>query len=174
VIPGSEEYVDSEKYQLRPRNYDAPGNLNADMQRINTLRREHAALGRYANLTFHTSENPNILFYRKAATEPVLQWIDGAPQPVPDAFQAIPGAALSPSGNILVVVNTDPFHPQESMIHVPIHEMGIDDEQPYVVHDLLSGAHYTWRGVRNYVRLDPAVEPGHLFIVEPEPAVALA
>jgi starch synthase (maltosyl-transferring) len=53
------------------------------------------------------------------------------------------------------------------MVHVPIHEMGIDDEQPYVVHDLLTGARYTWRGVRNFIRLDPAEQPGHVLLVEP-------
>jgi starch synthase (maltosyl-transferring) len=169
AAPGSEEYLDSEKYQLRPRNYDAPGNLNADVQRINRLRRRYAALQQYANLTFHTSENPNILFYRKAAREQVVQWPEGLAQPVPPAIQGLSAAAASPGGDILVVVNTDPFHPQESMIHVPIHDMGLDDQQSYTVHDLLTGARYTWRGVRNYVRLDPAVEPGHVFLVVPEP-----
>jgi starch synthase (maltosyl-transferring) len=52
------------------------------------------------------------------------------------------------------------------MVHVPIHDMGIDDDQPYVVHDLLTGARYTWRGVRNYVRLDPTEQPGHVLLVE--------
>jgi starch synthase (maltosyl-transferring) len=52
------------------------------------------------------------------------------------------------------------------MVHVPIHEMGIDDDEPYVVHDQLTEARYTWRGVRNYIRLDPATQPGHLFTVD--------
>jgi starch synthase (maltosyl-transferring) len=52
------------------------------------------------------------------------------------------------------------------MVHVPIDAMGIDDDEPYVVRDLLTGARYTWRGARNYVRLDPAVQPGHLLLVE--------
>jgi hypothetical protein len=52
------------------------------------------------------------------------------------------------------------------MVHVPIHEMEIDDDEPYTVHDLLTGARYTWRGVRNYVRLDPADQPGHVLVVE--------
>jgi starch synthase (maltosyl-transferring) len=171
AAPGSEEYLDSEKYQLRPRNYDATGNINADIQRINAVRREHPALQHYANLTFHTSENPNILFFRKSAHEPAIQWPDGAAQPVPPAFQGISDASAFSRGDVLIVVNTDPHHPQETMIHVPIHEMGLDDQQAYVVHDLLTGARYTWRGVRNYVRLDPTVEPGHVFLVEPAPLV---
>ena len=51
-------------------------------------------------------------------------------------------------------------------MHVPIHELGIDEERPYVVRDLLTGTRYTWRGVRNFVRLDPAREPGHVLLVE--------
>jgi starch synthase (maltosyl-transferring) len=169
AAPGSEEYLDSEKYQLRPRHFDAPGNINADIARVNRLRREQPALQQYANLTFHTSENPNILFYRKAAREPTIQWIGGVAQPVPLAMQGLSDAAASSRGDVLVVVNTDPSRPQESMIHVPVRDMGLDEEQPYVVHDVLTGARYTWRGVRNYVRLDPAVEPGHVFLIEPEP-----
>jgi starch synthase (maltosyl-transferring) len=132
---GSEEYLDSEKYQIRPRDYCAPGNINADIERLNAVRRAQRALQRYDNLSFHTTENPAILFYRKA-------------------------------GDILVAVNTDPANVQEGVVHVPIHDMGIDDDEPYVVHDLLTGARHTWRGARNYVRLNPDEQPGHLLLVE--------
>ena len=67
---------------------------------------------------------------------------------------------------ILVAVNTDPLNVQEDMVHVPIEDMGIDDDEPYVVHDLLTGRAIHWRGSRNYVRLDPAEQPGHLLLVE--------
>jgi starch synthase (maltosyl-transferring) len=174
--PESEEYLDSEKYQLRPRDFDADGNINADVRRLNAIRRAHPALQHYANLTFHPTENPAILFYRKSAREPLVQWSGSRPHRVPTEIIESLGAALrSPNGledgaredagDILVVVNTDPLHTQETMVHVPILEMGIEPEQPYVVRDLLSGAEYTWRGVRNYVRLDPAAEPGHVFLV---------
>jgi len=139
VSEGSEEYLDSEKYQIRRRDYCAPGNINADIERLNTARRDQRALQLYGNLSFHTSENPTILFYRKAAQS---------------------------AGDILVAVNTDPANVQASVVHVPIADMGIDDDEPYIVHDLLTGARYTWRGARNYVRLDPAEQPGHLFLVE--------
>jgi starch synthase (maltosyl-transferring) len=165
--PGSEEYLDSEKYQLRPRNYEAHGNINDDIVRLNAIRREQPALRRYANLTFHTSENPTILFYRKAARDPLVQWTSIDPTPVPSKIATqLAALAVPRGGDLLIAVNTDPQHVQETMVHVPIHEMGIDDEQAYVVHDLLTGARYTWRGVRNYVRLDPAEQPGHLFLVE--------
>ena len=178
---GSEEYFDSEKYQLRPRNYDAPGNVNEDVQRINRLRREQPALQRNANLTFHTSENPAILFYRKSAREPVVQWTDSRPLHVPLSVQRALGTSPTDGGrgsggDLLIAVNTDPHHAQETMVHVPIHEMGIDEEQPYVVHDLVTGTRYTWRGVRNFVRLDPIQQPGHVLLVEApdsSPPVAL-
>ncbi|HXT16749.1 MAG TPA: alpha-1,4-glucan--maltose-1-phosphate maltosyltransferase [Gemmatimonadaceae bacterium] len=167
VRPGSEEYLDSEKYQLRPRDYAAHGNINDDIETLNRIRREQPALQRYANLSFHTSENPSVLFYRKAPVDPAEQWTGTRPTPVPRKIAQSLGLGL-PSGasHLLIAVATDPHHVQETMVHVPIHEMGIDDEQSYVVHDLLSGARYTWRGVRNYVRLDPALQPGHLFVVE--------
>jgi starch synthase (maltosyl-transferring) len=66
----------------------------------------------------------------------------------------------------LVAVNLDPRQAQATMVHVPLDEMGIGEDEPYVVHDVLTGARYTWRGRRNYVRLDPAVQAGHLLRVE--------
>ncbi len=172
--PGSEEYLDSEKYELRPRDFDGEGNINVDIRRINRLRRDHAALRCYSNLSFHTSENPAILFYRRAARDPVVQWNGSSPHAIPPAIARALGAANGhPHGDILVVANTDPRRVQETMVHVPIHEMGIDDAEPYGVHDLLTGARFTWRGVRNYARLDPANQPGHVLLVEP-PAAAVA
>ena len=170
VREGSEEYLDSEKYQIRPRDYCAPGNINADIRRLNALRRDHGALQQYANLSFHTSENPAILFYRKAARAPVVQWTGQEPVTVPSVPLAEPSGttrhATWTDGEILVAVNTDPLNAQDGMVHVPIEEMGLGDDEQYVVHDLLTGARYTWRGSRNYVRLDPAEQPGHLLLVE--------
>ena len=75
--------------------------------------------------------------------------------------------------DLLIAVTLNPHEPQETMVHVPIGDLGIADDEPYVVHDLLTGERYTWRGVRNYVRLDPAYQPGHVLLVErmtvPEP-----
>ncbi|HEV8216358.1 MAG TPA: alpha-1,4-glucan--maltose-1-phosphate maltosyltransferase [Gemmatimonadaceae bacterium] len=168
VREGSEEYLDSEKYELRPRNYDSPGNINSDIAQINGIRRGHRAFQRSANLSFHTSENPAVLFYRKARLDPVVQWTSSSALHVPRAIAEALGFTDDGGDDILIAVNTDPHHVQETMVHVPIHEMGIDDDRTYVVRDLLSGARYTWRGVRNYVRLDPNETPGHLFLVERE------
>jgi starch synthase (maltosyl-transferring) len=170
VRAGSEEYLDSEKYQIKPRDWDAPGNLNDDIRLLNHIRREHVALQRYANLSFQTSDNPSILFYRKAPAESRVQWTSRSGELVPATIQRqLAGdERVRLDGNLLIAVTTDPHRAQETMVHVPIHEMGIDDDEPYVVHDLLTDIRYTWRGVRNYVRLDPAEAVGHLFRVERE------
>jgi starch synthase (maltosyl-transferring) len=169
---GSEEYLNSEKYELRPRDWDAPNNINNDLRLINRIRRENCALQRYANLTFHTSENAAILFYRKAPTEAPLEFPGAGAHRVPpfiarQVAEAHDAEGHSSAGmNLLIAVNTDPHHAQETMVHVPIHEMGIGADQLYVVHDLLTGARYVWRGVRNYIRLDPSDAVGHVFRVE--------
>ena len=135
VKPGSEEYLDSEKYQLKPRDWNAKGNINADVALVNRLRREQPALQRTDNLTFHESDNPAVLFYGK--------------------------------GDLLIAVTTDPKNPQETVVGVPVKAMGLAEDESFVVRDLLTGAKYTWRGSRNYVRLDPVTGPiGHVFRVE--------
>ncbi|MBA3889667.1 MAG: alpha-1,4-glucan--maltose-1-phosphate maltosyltransferase [Gemmatimonadaceae bacterium] len=188
VKPGSEEYVDSEKYQLKVRDYDAPGNINADVQRLNRIRRTEPALQQYRNLTFHESENPQVLFYRKAApghtaddrarAARVLRLRSGLAKDVPvggaigmQALEIVErGIARRAAGetprDILVVVNMDPHRPHETMLDVPLDLMDIREDKPYVVVDLLTGARYTWRGRRNYVRLDPATQVAHILRVE--------
>jgi starch synthase (maltosyl-transferring) len=135
VRPGSEEYLDSEKYELRQRNWNAPGNIRGEVARINRIRRENPALQRLSNLRFLHSDYDGILAYWKTA----------------------------PGNDLIVVVNLDPHHPHESMIQVPIQELGVGDDEPYLVEDLLTGQRYGWRGSRNYIRLDPSDRPGHLF-----------
>jgi len=141
VRPGSEESLASEKYQIRVRDYDAPGNLNADMRRLNQIRRENRALQLYDNLRFHHADNGAILFYSKSFYK----------------------------NDLLIIVNCDPHHTQEAIVHVPLAELGLTEHTPYVVEDLLTGARYTWHGAHNYVRLDPQIQPGHLLrLVRPE------
>ncbi len=135
---GSEEYLNSEKYEIRVRDWDVPGNINADIRRINEIRREHAALRRLANLRFCTSENEQILCYYKGA----------------------------PGDDLLIVVNLDPHHPQETQVHVPLDALGIGEAELFHVDDLLTGARYTWHGPRNYVRLDPAEQAAHIFHIK--------
>ncbi len=138
--PGKEEYLDSEKYEIKVRDWEAPGNISGYIQRLNEIRREHRALQLYTNIAFHGPDNPNILAYSK--TDPA-------------------------SGDrILVVANLDPFHTHEATVYLDGRALGLDGGSDYAVHDLLTGARYRWRGLANYVRLDPQVEPVHLFAVE--------
>jgi len=139
VRPGSEEYLDSEKYQLRHRDWEAAGNLNADIAAINRIRRENPALQQLINIDFHPCENDQILFFHKGLPE------DG--------------------NDLLIAVNLDPFHSQEAMVHVPVAALGLGPDAEYQVEDLLTGARYTWRGARNYVRLDPGEQVAHVLRV---------
>jgi len=135
VRRGSEEYLSSEKYEIRVRDWHAPGNIRSDIALINRIRRDNPALQRLDNLRFVHSEYEPVLAYLKRA----------------------------PGNDLLVVVNTDPHAAHDSMIHVPVDELGIGEDQPYWVHDLLTGERYEWRGVRNYVRLDPEHKVAHVF-----------
>ncbi|MEO7218512.1 MAG: alpha-1,4-glucan--maltose-1-phosphate maltosyltransferase [Gemmatimonadaceae bacterium] len=145
VQEGSEEYHDSEKYQIRLRNYDAPGNLNDQIALLNGIRRSERALQLDGNLTFHPCNNPNILFFHKKAP---------------------PG-----SSDLLVVVNVDPLHAQEGTVDIPLAQLGLAPNVSFDVEDLLTRARYTWRGTRNYVRLDPTRQAGHVLkVLAPEAA----
>jgi starch synthase (maltosyl-transferring) len=139
ALPGREEYVDSEKYQYKERDWNAPGNIKDWIARLNKIRKENRALQLYTNLRFHDAENDAILFYSKMT-------------PARDNI-------------ILVVVNLDPHRKQNSLVYVPIESFGQMESDTYQVQDLLSGSTYTWRGRRNYVELDPDIQPAHIFLV---------
>jgi len=137
ALPGREEYLDSEKYQWKERDWDAPGNIKDWITRLNEARKQNRALQLYDNLQFYPADNEAILCYGKmtAARENI----------------------------IVVVVNLDPFHKQNSFVDLPIDQFGLADWESYQVHDLLSDARYTWHGRHNYVELDPEIQPAHLF-----------
>ncbi|MEP6956310.1 MAG: alpha-1,4-glucan--maltose-1-phosphate maltosyltransferase, partial [Chthoniobacterales bacterium] len=118
ALPGREEYLDSEKYQWKERDWNAPGNIKEWITRINRIRLQNRALHAYDNLRFYPAENENILFYGKAT-------------PAQDNI-------------ILVVVNLDAHRSQHSDIHVPLAEFGLTEGEAYQVHDLLTDARYTW------------------------------
>ncbi|MFL6622583.1 MAG: maltotransferase domain-containing protein [Sulfurifustis sp.] len=135
--PGSEEYLDSEKYQIRVWPTDSPGNLRELIARINRIRRDNAALHENTSLRFHYVDNDMLICYSKTAAD---------------------------RGNvILCVVNLDPHHVQSGWAVLPLEELGLEREQPYQAHDLLSDARYLWSGERNYVELNPHVVPAHIF-----------
>ncbi len=137
VQAGSEEYLDSEKYQIRVRDWNAPGNIKQDISKLNRIRREQPALHELTNLSFLNTDYAAILAYKKS----------------------------SPGNDLIVVVNLDPHAFHETMVEVPIAELGIGPGEQYEVSDLLTGTHYTWQGARNYVRLDPNERVGHVFKV---------
>jgi starch synthase (maltosyl-transferring) len=139
ALPGREEYLDSEKYQYKERDWNAPGNIKDWIARLNKIRKENRALQLYTNLRFADAENDAILFYSKMT-------------PARDNI-------------ILVVVNLDPQRKQNSFVYVPIENFGQMESDVYQVQDLLSGATYAWRGRRNYVQLDPDIQPAHIFLV---------
>ncbi len=140
-VPGAQEYYqDSEMYQHKVWDWDRPGNIVDDVTRVNRIRRENPALHLYDNLRFLESDNDQLLAYTKVT---------------PDG-----------SNVIACVVNLDPYWPQAGWVMVPAHEWGVAADQPYVMHDLLTGERYTWRGTRNWVRLDPAVRAAHILRFE--------
>jgi starch synthase (maltosyl-transferring) len=127
-------------YQHKVWDWDRPGNIIDDVTRINRIRNENPALHLYDNLRFHWTDNDQIIAYSKVSADR--------------------------HNMILCVVNLDYRWPQSAWIDVPVHEWGVVGDEPYVVHDLLTDAQYTWRGTRNWVRLDPNWNPSHVFRVE--------
>lgn len=137
--PGSEEYRDSEKYQLRHWHLDRPDSLRSLIARVNRARRENAALQSDRTLRFCPVDNDSLIAYSKS---------DPA------------------SGNaVLTVVNLDPHHVQSGWLELDLPALGIDPDRPYQVHDLLSEQRHQWSGARNFVMLDPSRLPAHLFVL---------
>ena len=132
---GSEEYLDSEKYQLRQWQPDE--GMRELIAIVNRIRRENAALQTDRGLRFHFAENEQILAYSKSS---------------PDNANVV-----------LTVVNIDPHHVQRGVIHLPLEELGIDTDRPFQAHELITGARYLWSGPRNVVEVNPDSMPGQIF-----------
>ncbi|MDQ3953607.1 MAG: alpha-1,4-glucan--maltose-1-phosphate maltosyltransferase [Actinomycetota bacterium] len=136
---GSEEYLHSEKYEVRHRDLGVEGSLVPYVKRINDIRRKHAASSELTNLLFHYVDNDNVMAFSKTSRD---------------------------ADPILVVVNLNPVHWAEATVHLDLDALGIDPAHPFRVHDLISDQTYLWHGSHNYVRLDPFEEPAHVFRVE--------
>lgn len=139
ALEGKEEYLHSEKYEIRHWDWDREGNLKDFIARINKVRRENPALQDTWNVRFFDVENDYVMCYAKT-TEDL-------------------------SNIIIVTVNLDPYHKQSGWVNIPMEELGVDPHQPYLVHDLLSDSKYIWHGKRNFIELDPQVVPAHIFRV---------
>jgi len=135
--PGSEEYLDSEKYQIRQWDLHSPHSLKAFIGRVNRIRRENRALQSDWNLRFHPIDNEQMICFTKHTKD----------------FEGI----------LLVVVNLDPHHTHSGWLEIPLADLGLSPLQPYQVHDLLSDARFLWNGPRNFVELDPRMMPAHIF-----------
>lgn len=134
--PGSEEYLDSEKYEIKFWDIERSNSLKDFIARVNRIRKENPALQSDSNLRFHTVDNDKLICYSKN-TEDL-------------------------SNIILVVVNLDPHYTHSGWVELPLRELGLDPTQPYQVHELLSDARYLWQGHRNYVELNPHISPAHI------------
>jgi starch synthase (maltosyl-transferring) len=142
VKPGSEEYLDSEKYQIRVRDWEAAEaegrSLAPYLTRLNEIRRAHPALQQLRNLTVHRTDDDAVLCFSKR---------DEA------------------SGDtVIVVVNLDPHSTRETMVHLDLPALGLDWQDSFLVHDEIGGETWTWTE-HDYVRLDPSVEPAHVLSV---------
>ncbi|MEO8558175.1 MAG: alpha-1,4-glucan--maltose-1-phosphate maltosyltransferase [Rhodospirillales bacterium] len=144
-LPGREEYQDSEKYQLRQRNYAAPGNIVREIAQLNALRAVEPALHSHLGVSFYNAFNDNILYYGKAA----------------------PGH----DERLLIAVNLDPHHAQACDFEIPLWEWGLPDTAALQVEDLLHGYHFTWSGKLQTMRLEPAA-PYAIWRVRPARKVA--
>ncbi|HEY7329517.1 MAG TPA: alpha-1,4-glucan--maltose-1-phosphate maltosyltransferase [Gemmataceae bacterium] len=139
VKTGSEEYLDSEKYQIRHWDWDRPNVFRELIARVNAIRRENPALHTNDRLHFYQTDNEQILFYGKSTADM--------------------------SNVIFVVVNLDPHHVQSGWVRVPLAELELKSDETYQVHDLLTEARYLWSGEWNFVRLDPNAAIAHILRV---------
>ncbi len=137
--PGSEEYLASEKYEVKCWDLNRPESLKDFIARVNRIRRDNPALHSDWNLKFFPIDSEQLICYAKHTDDL--------------------------SNIIVVVVNLNPHHTQGGWLELPLRELGLDPAQPYQVHDLLGDGRFLWHGSRNYVELDPRVLPAHIFRV---------
>ncbi len=138
--PGTEEYLNSEKYQYKEWDWNRPGNIKDFIAKVNQIRRENNALHYTRNLRILRADNDDIFFYGK--------WTEDK------------------SNIILVAINLNPYEARDSMVHVPINKLGINPWEEYEVKDLVTEDVYRWKGESNYVRLDPHKEPAHILLLD--------
>ncbi len=135
--PGSEEYLNSEKYEIKHWDFDRADSLKELIARVNRIRREHTALQSDRSLRFHPVDNSQIICFSKCTED---------------------------RQNVIVVaVNLDPYHTQAGWVELPLEQLGLSPQQPFQMHDLLTDARYLWQGSRNYVQLNPESVSGQIF-----------
>jgi len=140
AIPGKEEYLDSEKYEIRPRDFTAPGNIVAEIAQLNRIRRQNRALQTHLGVAFFNCWNDNILYFAKRTPER-------------DNF-------------ILVAISLDPHNVQEASFELPLWELGLDDDADTLGEDLMNGHRWTWHGKTQWMRIDPGYQPFGIWRIE--------
>jgi starch synthase (maltosyl-transferring) len=141
-LPGKEEYLDSEKYELKAWDWERPGHIREDITLVNRLRKERPSLQQFANLAFYNAWNDNIIYYGKF-TDDLRDFV-------------------------LVAVNLDPHNAQGAHFEVPLWEFGLPDEATIGVQDLVTGESYTWSGKVQHMLLDPQVRPYGIWRLVPQ------
>lgn len=136
---GSEEYLNSEKYEIKEWDIGNHSSLKDFITRINRIRKQNPALQHNRNLRFHPVDNDQIVCYTKHTSDR--------------------------SNIVLVAVNLDPHHVQSGWVELPLSKVGLDSSDPFQMHDLLSDARYLWHGQRNFIELDPQIVPAHIFCI---------
>ncbi|MEN5200099.1 alpha-1,4-glucan--maltose-1-phosphate maltosyltransferase [Pseudomonas wadenswilerensis] len=139
-VPGKEEYLDSEKYEIRPRDFTQPGNIIAEIALLNRIRRQNPALQTHLGVAFYHAWNDNILYFGKRTAER-------------DNF-------------ILVAVSLDPHNAQEAHFELPLWELGLDDTADTLGEDLMSGHRWTWHGKTQWMRIEPWHLPFAIWRIE--------
>jgi starch synthase (maltosyl-transferring) len=137
ALPGTEEYRDSEKYQIRHWDLEHPGHIRDTIARVNEIRRECPALTCGEETHFYPVSDEHLIAYGRIAR--------GEDDPV------------------VVVVNLDPHHPHEGWLELPLERLGIEENESFQAHDLLGGGRFLWQGRSNYVFIDPRAMPAHIF-----------
>jgi starch synthase (maltosyl-transferring) len=146
-LPGREEYLESEKYEIRVRDWEAPGNIRAEIAALNRIRRANPALQSHLGVQFYNALNDQVLLFGKRG----------------------PGAGRA---MILVAISFDPHRAQDTVIEVPLWEWGLPDHGAVAVEDLMRGHSWTWHGKSQRVRLDPADLPFAIWRLTPPGGVA--
>ncbi|WP_327440514.1 alpha-1,4-glucan--maltose-1-phosphate maltosyltransferase [Pseudomonas donghuensis] len=139
-VPGKEEYLDSEKYQIRPRDFTQPGNIIAEIAQLNRIRRQNPALHTHLGVAFYHAWNDNILYFGKRTAQR-------------DNF-------------VLIAVSLDPHNAQEAHFELPLWELGLDDNADTFGEDLMSGHRWTWHGKTQWMRIEPWHLPFGIWRIE--------
>ncbi len=138
ALPGREEYAGSEKYEIKVRDWNAPGNIVAEIARINEIRRANPALHDWRNVRFLRTDDDTVLFFAKTAG----------------------------TNTLLIAVNLDPAHAVRARLHLPLAELGIGEDETFACEELLGGERFMWRGGAQTLTLDPVASPAAILRID--------